>query len=551
MNEADFGGPGAAARGLLAPGGVITLLALWALFHFLLRVFLIPTLGVDHVEQAVAAQGWLLSYSPSQPPLYSWMQYASNRLLGASTLAFIVPKYLMVLAFLTLYYAFARGSGLRNLYAALAVFSLALLYQVGWKIHFGMTHTLLMSLAIALTMLALVRVRRRGAGQDYVLLGVGMGVGVMAKYGFALFLLALGLTLIFDRTRPAKGPWRPINGRRLLLALAVALLICGPLIWFGLSSFDALATVYRGAMVQSDTGVAAAAGTAWISGRLEGLVSLAVATLGFLSPLWLILVLCYPRVLPGLGGVGASSEEPPMAARWRGFLARFFLIMALLLVLMVLVGGATRFKERWMHPFLLLAPVALMHRVQRVYPASTLKDSPRHRVMLGTVGFFVLFVAGYRIAEVQIGPPLCGKCRHLVPWDTLSEALTPELGPAGRAGSVLAIDEHIAGNLLIRFPDRPVFVPRYAAWSPSAFNMTLGAPCVVVWSGESRDMPTELHHDLAARFATRLTSPPLVHEVSVPLESWRARYPGWAPGSSSAHAFVWHWAEVPGCGVVR
>lgn len=525
---------------------VVSLLALWTVFHALIRVFLIPTLGVDHVEQAVASQGWLLSYSPAQPPLYSWMQQAANQLFGATTLAFIVPKYVMVLGLLLSFYGFARATGLNDLHAALAVFSLALLYQVGWKIHFGMTHTLLMSLAIALTMFALARVLARGQRSDYLLLGVGVGMGIMGKYGFALFLLALILTLLPQR--------RQFSASGLMWSLAVTLVICSPLVWFAISHFAELATVYRGTMMTAAPEVLAqpAPGSAQlIAARASGLRSLFVASLGFLSPLWLVLLLCYPRMLPGLGPAASLMETNQSAARWRGFFARFFAVMALLLVLMVLVGGAARFKERWMHPFLLLAPIALMHRVQRVYPAQTLTNAPRHRAMLVTVGAFVVIAFGYRIAEVEVGPPLCGRCRHLVPHDVLAGALAPALGPDGQVGSVLASNEHIAGNLRIRFPHIAVFVPRYTAWSPEAFGMTLGTSCVVVWDGDSAVMPEALRSDLLTRFDTAPTPSARVETVTVPMREWRQRYPGWAPDSPAEVAFIWHYTELPGCGVVR
>ena len=590
----------------------------WALSHLLLRVFLIPTLGVDHVEQAVAAQGWLLSYGPTQPPLYTWMQHAVFELFGASILAVVVPKYLLVTAFMLSYFAAARATGLRDMHAALALFSLALLYQIGWKFHSGLTHSLLMSLAIALSLLTLVQVVERGRSRDYLCFGAAVGLGIMSKYGFAAFLFALLVALLTDarmRTR--------VSGRGMGLSALVALAVCAPLVWFGLTHMGTLAEVFRGTMVETPASAAPvqagnplhvwAAG--WVEGRAEGLRSLALAVLGFLSPLWLLLVLVYPRVLPGLARPLCAAEDlvpsDMRARRWAAFLRQFFVGVGLLLLALVLIFGATRFKERWMHPFLLLAPIALMHRVARSYPeggwgavgemsegaprlAETASNNsmqttmvtrggqtrgvaPRHRVMLALVVFFVVFVVGYRIAEQTLGPPLCGKCRELTPYARLAEALAPHLGPAGGAWAVLASDEHIAGNMRMHFPGRAVFVPHYAAWSPRAFGMladgvdgadgrvgdgaedaardnisrddtsSVGA-CVLVWSGAEDSVPAQLRADLAERFLTELPESVGVNRVQVPLAEFKKRFPKWKREVAPGLAFAWRYAVVPDCG---
>lgn len=525
---------------------VIGLIVCWALSHLLLRIFLIPTLGVDHVEQAVAAQGWLLSYGPTQPPAYTWMQQAVFELFGPSIMAVVVPKYLLVTAFLIGFFAAARATGLRDAHAALAVFSLALLYQIGWKFHSGLTHSLLMSLAIALSLLTLVQVVERGRPLDYLRFGAAVGLGIMSKYGFAAFLFALLVAVLTDASMRAR-----ISRRGAALSTLVALAICAPLVWFGLTHIGTLAEVFRGTMAEAPVTAAPAPADnpqpVWYLGRMEGLGSLALAVLGFLSPLWLLLVLVYPRVLPGLARpLYASTDAAPRsirATRWAGFMRRFFCGVAFVLLALVLIFGATRFKERWMHPFLLLAPIAFMHRVARSYPengwgaVSDLSHSVpqasyaasaglapataapvslptrgvalRHRVMLAVVMFFVVFVLGYRIAEQRLGPPLCGKCRELTPYARLAEALTPHLGSDGGAWAVLAADEHIAGNMRMQFPKRAVFVPHYAAWSPQAFGMV--ASSAEHWTGEGaklkkNDYATQILRRTASGSATEAKS---------------------------------------------
>jgi hypothetical protein len=113
----------------------------------------------------------------------------------------------------------------------------------------------------------------------------------------------------------------------------------------------------------------------------------------------------------------------------------------------------------------------------------------------GAVGTFAaillcLVVAAFaaRILVVAAGADYCGKCRSLVPFERIAQALR-EAGFTGR-GTVLVDDFHIGGNLRVQFPEARVVytdAPK-AVWPPPR-----GADsCLVVWPSDNPGARAEL-----------------------------------------------------------
>src|ERR1700754_1566663 len=97
------------------------------LAHVVLRVWASPNIGTDEVDQALAAQAWSWGYEPRNPPLYTWLMMAFYAVLGPTTWAHIVLKYVL----LTALYAFAYLCGRRLFatpgHAALSALALVLM----------------------------------------------------------------------------------------------------------------------------------------------------------------------------------------------------------------------------------------------------------------------------------------------------------------------------------------------------------------------------------------------------------------------------------------
>ncbi|WP_431777872.1 glycosyltransferase family 39 protein [Ottowia caeni] len=80
-------------------------LMLLAAAHVVVRVAISPSLKWDEAEQMLWSQHLALGYG-SQPPLYTWLQWAANAVLGPSVLSLSVLKH----AALALTYVFMWGA---------------------------------------------------------------------------------------------------------------------------------------------------------------------------------------------------------------------------------------------------------------------------------------------------------------------------------------------------------------------------------------------------------------------------------------------------------
>ncbi len=498
---------------LWSPSTAVLMLAGYCLLHAILRLLLTDTVEVDHVEQVIYAQTLQSHYGVNQPPLYTWLLWGMQQLLGVGMLALVLLKYLLIFAtFLFHYLAAFRLLEDRRL-ALLATLTLTLSYQVGWKFHIGVTHTLLLSAACAMTLWALLRVVDSGRWRDWLLLGLAVGAGSLSKYGYFAFLLVLmASALSLDELRHRL--LRP----RLALSLFIALVLFSP---FGLSLWhqvQAAGETFRHTLQ-------AGGDLAWSERSLIGLKHLLTATAGFLA-LILLLPLLFPEIWrrPGERSTGLR------------LLDRFHLLMALFLLSLVLIGGVTTLKSRWMHPFLLLVPLWLTLRLQ----AASGSNPPWRRLGLLTALIVVLNLAivGYRIALDTLGPPLCHRCRVLAPYPQLAQAVTRS---GFRDGTILAGDEHIGGNLRLAFPSSRVVALPYTYYRPPPRKRS--GDCLIVWDLKRGDEPPPALWRLIEREGLDPASLPAAGEFVIPLEQWRRRYPRWRDGglrrNGTPMAFGW------------
>ncbi len=491
------GGLFAPVNPLWSPGTAVALLAGYCLLHALLRLLLTDTVEVDHVEQVIYAQTLQSHYGVNQPPLYTWLLWGVQRLLGVGIPALVLLKYLLVFATYLFYYlAAARLLKDRRL-ALLATLALTLGYQVGWKFHIGVTHTLLLSAACTMTLWALLRAADSGRWRDWLLLGLAMGTGSLSKYGYFAFLLVLMASALSLREFR-----RRLLRPRLALSLLLALALFSP---FGLSLWhqvQAAGETFRHTLQ-------AGGDLAWSERSLIGLKHLLTATAGFLA-----LVLLLPLLFP------ETWRRPATRGTGVRLLDRFHLLMALLLLALVLAGGVTTLKSRWMHPFLLLVPLWLFLRLQ----AAAGTRLPWRR-LAGLSAFILLLniaIVGYRVAMDTLGPPLCHRCRVLAPYPRLARAVAR----AGfREGTILAGDEHIGGNLRLAFPSSRVVALPYTYYRPPARKRA--GDCLIVWDLKRGDEPPPALERLVEREGLDPASLPVAGEYLIPLEEWRRNYPHW------------------------
>lgn len=452
---------------LASPAAFLWLAGGYVLLHFALRLVFNPVLGTDDVEQAVYAQTLAWGYDLKQPPLYTWLQWALDRLVGTGVHSHALLKYLLLFA--TYYYLYRCGRlvFMRAESALLAAAALALTYPFAVSIHQGVSHSILLSALLAATLYVFLELERRPSLAGYLGLGLLIGLGLISKYSYAVFAAALALAAL-SLPRYRRVVWHPYT----LAGLLLAALVCVP---HGLWVLE-----HRQAVGQAMAGLGQPAGAPGLGERLTELAGLASSALQFPAPLWLILLAVYPRAL---GRAGRSDND---AVR---LLGRLMLIGLGLLAVAVLLGKLGEIKPRWLHPVLLVLPLWFFLRAEAAYP-----DGLRKRGYLTSLIVLPLLVIALWAAQTYLAPRQGKPTRFHAPYDRLAEGLRQI---AANPATIVAGDEFLAGNLRLAFPAARVVNARYPAYRPGP---PAAGPCLVVWEGDAA-MPAAVAGLLAGQEA--------------------------------------------------
>lgn len=107
-----------------------------------------------------------------------------------------------------------------------------------------------------------------------------------------------------------------------------------------------------------------------------------------------------------------------------------------------------------------------------------------------------LVAAQARVQQLQIGAAFCKQCRMQAPYPEVASGIAAS-GYRG-AGTIVADDAYLAGNLRVQFPAARVLAARHPSFRPPASGAT--GQCLLVWHAEfEARMPARLR-----RFAERV-----------------------------------------------
>ncbi len=430
----------------------IGLIGGYVALHFLLRIVFSPVIGTDDVTQAIHAQVLAWGYEFRQPPLYTWLQWFSDRIIGVGVASHAFLKYLLLFFTYSFLYLIGRAIYARQGTAAIAALSLWLTYPFAVSIHQGVTHSILLSALIAASAYAFIRLERRRSLSGYLVLGVLLGLGIFSKYGFLVFAAAFLLAaLSLPRFR------RVVLDRRMLPTLAIVILIAlPPLLWLIERQTATLAAV-------AALGPKTAQASSFLP-RLTNLFSLASSIVQFLAPLWLFLLVFFPRALR------RSEAQPGRNDDHVRLLGRTLLFSLAMLVIAMLAGLLGKVQPRWMHAFLLLFPLYFFARAENAYPDGVAKTG-----YLITLAAIPLVVITLWAGQTYLGPSLGKATRFHAPYDLLSGHLRKEkLSP----GLIIAGDEYLGGNLRLGFPDSRVISASFPFTPAAPMNGT----CLLIWN---------------------------------------------------------------------
>jgi hypothetical protein len=436
---------------LLSGRAIVAFWLGYGLCHGAIRLAASGSLSLDDARASELTQTFALGYQLRQPPLYEWLLWSLQQVLGTGIASHLTLRYALIAGIGIATYGATRALTNDSRWAAAASLSLLLTYPVGWTFHEWATQTLLLSIACIVTLHAELVFLRRPSPLAAVALGLAVGLGLMSKFSYLLYLG--GLVLAVASLPGLRGR---LADRRLLLSGAIALSCAAPFLWWLVTVRADLAGMATALLVQSPQPHAVRA--------LIGLGKLVWALPAFLLP-WLAIVV--------LVAWPAFLHRSPPADDGERLALRAMAFAAVLAAVGIAAIGATNIAERYMHPVLMTAPVYLFARIARVAP-----EEDRLRWIAATALLAAAVLLVIRLASFTENDLTRRSFRGFaIPYDGLAQALR-ERGIT--AGTVVAPRVREAGNLRAFLPQlRVIGGDSYRAARPPRRG---GArACVLIW----------------------------------------------------------------------
>ncbi|MDH4390537.1 MAG: glycosyltransferase family 39 protein [Aquabacterium sp.] len=477
---------------------LLGLLAYFAL-HTILRVLVSDAVERDEAEQLLWTQQLALGYG-TQPPLYTWLQWGVFQVAGVSVAGLALLKNLLLAGTYAFSFLAAR-TVLPPANAALCAASMLLLPQISWESQRDLTHSVLVTSLAACMLWQVLALLQRPTPARYVLLGLATGAALLAKYSAAA-CAALWLVALLAHRDTRSLVLRPAF-------LLVPLVVVAVLLPHGLWLLDHWADATGGTLAKMGAGTSNPLG--WAEGVGLGLASLGQALLGFSALLVVVLALVCGRAL------WAGLRQPPAgpAGTVHRLLRRLVLLTLALLVLMVLAGASTTFRDRWLQPFLFMLPLLLLGALPQP-GAAVLRRLGLAMALMATL---VTVLLGLRVWHHGQGDD---PDELNMPVRAFAQALAVQgLG----AARLVADDAVLGGGLRLHLPQAHVQLTHDRAGHAALPWPDAGRP--VVWVSQQAD-PAHLRQavDQAALAAGR---PPGAGQVQTVLVPYLHAKPGSAP----------------------
>jgi hypothetical protein len=496
--------------------GVVAVGLAYGLVYTSMRLAISHNLPQDDVTANILAQTLEPGYVVRQPPLHEWLLWSVQRLTGPTLASFLIIKYGLLTATFAFLYLVGKRVFADRRWAAMGALSPLLLYQIGWNLHEGVTHTMALICAVAATMWAFMRIAERGGIGDYLLFGLFAGLGLLSKYGFAGYLFVLLASALLQPSLRAR-----VLDWRIIASVAAGSLIASPFLYWLVAGRQDLVALYGEAVAPKTS--------SRLTATAIGLGKAIYAPLAFLFPLDLIL----PAMFPGMLRTGREAVRQGVDPRtfdrgkadWPLLLFHITLGGFLVLILGALFTGATHYLERYMHPFFLLTPLWLLVLVERS------GNAPRKAAVLAAVLVSVtVLVVPLRLRDLlQAMGPECHKCRVAIPYEGLAAALEAR---GFQSGTLIASDRHDAGNLRRMFPEARIVCLGRPGYAPPLRAADLSSKVAAVWrKPEQGPLPAEAEPEFA-KIAGNATATPE-----------RLRIP-WQPYPSTSAERAWEWMVV-------
>lgn len=438
-------------------GRLFGLFALYFAVNIALRLALPHSLELDEGQQLFLAQDLALGYG-SQPPFYNWLQYGVVQLLGTTLPALTVLKNAMLFGCYALVGMTAARIIRNPVLAVIAVIGMLTIPQIVFEAQRDLTHTVAVLFAACLFVYALVTTLQRPTALHYALTGLAIGIGIIAKYNFVLLPVAGLIAVLLDPVFR-----RRLFDIRLVLTAAVAIAVVLPHgLWF-VDHLHAATDRTLSKLMQDEDG-----------GRLvqigAGLLSLGQSLIAFAAAPVILFAIVFGRQWRA-----AWRRE----SSWSRLIGHMFLALVVALVLLVVVGGASHIKARWLTPFFFLLPVYLALKIDLL--DQPLGSAPKH---FGRIVLFIMVVVPLVLFLRVPAARLTGDYKKInVPYQPAIEAILST--GRHRPALIATFEEQMAGNLRLNAPDIPVTTPGSAILQPPV-PFDAEHPLLMVWRDEGK-----------------------------------------------------------------
>ena len=383
----------------------------------------------------------------------------SNKFWARTLASFLVLKYAVLTATAGLVFVIVRRMTGDALWGLLTVEALALVYQISWRLHEGFTSTIGAMFLVVAAFYALTRVLDRGRLADFALFGAAAGAAMLTSFSVWWTLASLLIAALLTPN---------VRDRLFLPALGLSILIAGLIV----APFVIWVTsdpLRRAELVALPGEIAA---LPYATRAVRGLIEAVRGPIFFLSPLCFMLPLFFPRMLTAWRSLARDAEVNDAGRDLERLLGTTTLIMWVLLAVALTVQGVPELPMHALIPNFVLTILWLMAKARRACTGSS--QITTFTIVAASIAV-VAFVA--RAANLIVLDPVCSTCRWAIPFDQLAAGIRAQ---GFERGTIVAVDNHVAGNLRRFFPDDRI-VNAAAGYVPPMTPRARGGQIAVVW----------------------------------------------------------------------
>jgi hypothetical protein len=445
--------------------GAIAIWLAYVLANAVIRYSFSHTLSNDDVSESLLVQTFQLGYSTRNPPLWEWLLWTLQQMLGPGYESHWLLRYGCIALFGIAIFRVSRLASGDVRWAAVVTLSSPMFYQIGWPFFDWGTHTLVLFVVLLFSLEVVLRYVVKPSAGLAILLGVMISIGLLSKLGYAVFAVAVLAALLLERDNRSA-----LINRCSLLIVPVAALVFAPYAYWLIASHADLVQTAENALVVDDT--------PHLQRSLFGLKKLLENSAEFLLPFAIIAPIAVWQARRAGLSVSATAGSHELLLR------RILVVSILMTIVGVIALGPTNFSSGYVVPVLVAAiPYSACLLARHVPDASGAQ-----RFAALSVSILILITLLKLMFLSNSGFPQFSYRREMWPIHDLAG----ELRAAGiDTGTMVTISGKDGGNLRLKLPDmRYVTVEQYE-WTRPPKSAEHERVCWLLWNETEVAHPDE------------------------------------------------------------